>query len=223
MLIPRSVSERQALITRLYNIERVIKQMVTIEWEQRKNYVRILRVMCFLLLPRNNLLNHLRLRKFHLWWRDSQDGTHGNFKNFFFVLMELLYGEFDKARQRWQNGLTARQRQWGEWDAVFSTNGEVNRVNLAKLWLRWVIADTKGLNPSLDSKWNVLIVQFLLNKARVKGLMHSLRSRKCGYPPCSRFGYLIKLNKCKSCRIDAYYCSTECQKEDWPVHRMQHL
>ncbi|KAJ7621524.1 hypothetical protein DFH06DRAFT_772229 [Mycena polygramma] len=40
----------------------------------------------------------------------------------------------------------------------------------------------------------------------------------CSYPPCFESGKKNSLRLCGKCRI-APYCSTECQRADWPAHK----
>ena len=32
----------------------------------------------------------------------------------------------------------------------------------------------------------------------------------------------VKFKKCGGCRIEAFYCGRDCQKEDWKLHKLLH-
>ena len=76
------------------------------------------------------------------------------------------------------------------------------RLHIAKRMQNFVVKDTVvKMNDTLDSYGEKFHVTLVISKRT-----------------CLICGQTHKLKACSAC-MNTYYCSSECQREDWPVHR----
>lgn len=70
---------------------------------------------------------------------------------------------------------------------------------------------SRRLDELMNGETNPITFKQIFKKCNI--------DRSCCAPECKRVGKNLTRMKCSACKL-SYYCSAECQRDDWPAHKV---